>query len=95
MKPDKYNMVMQAGWSPPVRGAWIETAWVGQNFGGHGCRPPCGGRGLKLLYAPWCPLLQASPPVRGAWIETAEGASVLKGVTSSPPVRGAWIETGQ
>ncbi len=33
-------------------------------------RPPCGGRGLKLLLLDEFTALRRSPPVRGAWIET-------------------------
>ena len=33
------------------------------------CRPPHGGRGLKLPRALSCAVLLRSPPARGAWVE--------------------------
>ena len=55
------------------------------------CRPPHGGRGLKLLAVDSPARLKVSPPTRGAWIEIPSGRGKWD-KQLSPPTRGAWIE---
>ena len=59
------------------------------------CRPPRGGRGLKLWRAGRGGDVDASPPARGAWIETLDLLGGDHAASKSPPARGAWIETAQ
>ncbi len=48
MKHIKHRQIVFVQKSPPVRGAWIETAKRMIEKAKENCRPPCGGRGLKL-----------------------------------------------
>ena len=73
MKPGKRFVLPSKSWSPPTRGAWIETqgaCGMGQHCSG---RPPRGGRGLKRADHEVIGATLGSPPTRGAWIETVLG----------------------
>ena len=78
--------------SLPVRGAWIEMAWVMGSAWVTDCRSPCGERGLKYQQGNRDCLPARSLPVRGAWIEIEVYAKLLRNKYRSLPVRGAWIE---
>ena len=58
--------------SLPVRGAWVEIAYTGDNRNKWFCRSPCGERGLKSKekICKYCKR-HLSLPVRGAWVEIA------------------------
>ena len=64
--------MVYALWSPPARGAWIETTLALIEIAAQLGRPPRGGRGLKRIALGDNPLERVvSPPARGAWIETS------------------------
>ena len=64
--------------SLPVRGAWIEMAWVMGSAWVTDCRSPCGERGLKYQQGNRDCLPARSLPVRGAWIEIEVYAKLLR-----------------
>ena len=79
--------------SPPVRGAWIETYDCGEIGGLGQRRPPCGGRGLKLIWMVLVSILKVmSPPVRGAWIETRRYAPATDATWRRPPCGGRGLK---
>ena len=76
------------GWSPPTRGAWIERLFVVQHPPAVYCRPPHGGRGLKVCLPVDQPAGPESPPTRGAWIESSLADGLEAGESVAPHTGG-------
>ena len=66
-----YSIPLYYG-SPPSRGAWIEIFLTLDMVIHPQCRPPRGGRGLKLPLCMMGTSPPPSPPSRGAWIEIVQ-----------------------